>query len=219
MILAIIQARMSSTRLPGKVLMPIGGKPILQWVIDAAEQAKLVDETIVATSTKPEDAVIVDHCFNVSQNYCSLGPLEDVLGRFYEAALAFGPLHIVRLTADCPMLALYPEVIDETIRLHLRENNQYTTNSGFDGSFLDGLDVEVFTMEALTRAAKLAELPQQREHVTPFMHRFSIEERGRLYCIAPSDKKYSVDTREDYERVKEEMEKCLHARKNYLTVL
>ena len=217
MILAIIQARMSSTRLPGKVLMPIGGKPILQWVIDAAEQAKLVDETIVATSTKPEDAVIVDHCFNVSQNYCSLGPLEDVLDRFYEAALAFGPLHIVRLTADCPMSD--PDIIDDVIRLHLREGIDYTTNSGFKGSYPDGQDVEVFTMNTLTRAAKLATTPHEREHVTPYMKNEAMFRVGRLYCQEPTDIKYSVDTREDYERVKEEMEKCLHARKNYLTVL
>jgi spore coat polysaccharide biosynthesis protein SpsF (cytidylyltransferase family) len=214
-ILAIIQARMSSSRLPGKVLLPIGGKPILHWVIQAAKQAKLVDEVIVATSYNTEDERIVDYAAGYVEVFP--GELEDVLGRFYEAALLYQPLHIVRLTADCPMGN--PEIIDATIRLHLREGNDYTTNSGFPGCFPDGQDVEVFTMETLTRMAKLATLPHDREHVTPFMRESGLFKVGMLQCTDPTDKKYSVDTREDYERVKEEMEKCLPAQKPCLRVL
>ena len=221
-ILCIIQARMGSTRLPGKVLLPIGGKPILQWVIDAANNAELVDEVIVATSYKSEDAVLLEYCAE-HQTYCELGPLDDVLERFYQAALWFQPLHIVRLTADCPMSD--PYFIDNMIRHHLYGGFDYTTNSGFPGSFPDGTDVEVFTMDTLTRAAKLATKPEDREHVTPFMRQpnlFNIRQvpfpllNGKIDPV--TEKKYSVDTREDYERVKEEMERCLRGRRGYLTV-
>ena len=215
-ILCIIQARMGSTRLPGKVLLPIGGKPILQWVIDAANDAELVDEVIVATSYKSEDAVLLEYCAE-HQTYCELGPLDDVLERFYQAALWFQPLHIVRLTADCPMSD--PEVIDRVIKCHLACKHDYTSNSGFEGAYPDGYDVEVFTMETLTRAAKLASTPAEREHVTPFMRNPAMFRIGRVhYQDSPTDRKYSVDTREDYERVKEEMERCLRGRRGYLTV-
>ena len=205
-ILCIIQARMGSTRLPGKVLMQIGGKAILQWVIEAAEKARLVDRVIVATTAERKDDVIGDRY----EAFRYGGNPSDVLGRFYHTALHYSPTHIVRLTSDCP--ASDPEIIDAVIRHHLRGNYDYTTNSGFPGSYPDGQDVEVFTMGALTRAAKLATQDYDREHVTPFMKNSDMFKVGKLYCANPTGKKLSVDTREDYERIKEELECSLNRR-------
>jgi len=213
MILTIIQARMSSTRLPGKVLLPIANKPMLYWTIRAAKQTPLVDKVIVATSNTEEDERLRDYALH----YVDVlpGDLHDVLGRFYLAALCYSPTHIVRLTADCPMVD--PEIIDKVISAHLYGDYDYTTNSGFQGSYPDGQDVEVFTMKTLTRAAKLATKPYDREHVTSFMRNRQMFNIGRVYCKNAGNKKYSVDTKEDYERVKEEME-CLLARRSSLNV-
>ena len=205
MILAIIQARMSSTRLPGKVLMPIAGKPMIKWVIDAALAAKLVDEAVVATSDRPDDEAIIDYVVEYVDVFP--GDIDDVLDRFYQAALCHHPAHIVRLTADCPMSD--PAIIDEAVRFHLEGLHDYTRNCK------DGFDVEVFTYEALLHAAKLASMPHQREHVTPYMREDPCLVKGELYLPRNKSGKYSVDTEEDFERVEEEM-LCLHARKNYL---
>ena len=209
---------MSSKRLPGKVLMPLHGKPILQWVIEAAIGAKLVDQVVVATSTNKEDQEIDIICNKLPRIPCFRGSLDDVLDRFYQAALHYEPIHIVRLTGDCPMLKA--GIIDDTIRFHLAGNYEYTSNfqnktfETFDGanaSFFesrvigtDGLSVEVFTMAALFRAAKLATSRYDREHVTPYIRRSVYTGVFLDYLI--SDQKLSVDTPEDYERIKGLME-------------
>lgn len=210
MILSIIQARMSSKRLPGKVLMKMNGKPMLQWVIEAAQRARLVDKVIVATSCNKKDEAIIEFAGNFVDVFP--GDLNDVLDRFYQAALRYKPSHIVRLTGDCPMLR--PETIDETVRFHLMGGHDYTCN--FDYRTIDdadirmfktmrigapsGLDVEVFTFNTLVRAAKLATLEYDREHVTPFM-RSNLFKVGRYMNHDLGDIKLSVDTREDFERV------------------
>ena len=111
-----------------------------------------------------------------------------------------------------------PKIIDKVIRFHLEEFYDYTTNSGFEGSYPDGKDVEVFTMDTLTRAAKLATKPHDREHVCTFMKNRNMFRVGQVYSGASlwlgKGRKYSVDTLEDYEFVKEELE-CLPALKNY----
>ena len=211
MILAVLQARMSSVRLPGKVLLPIGGKPILQWVIEAARAAKLVDSVVVVTSSEDSDLPISEYCLEHHIPHRA-GSLNDVLDRYYRTAIYYKPSHIVRLTADCPMSD--PEIIDLVITDHLIRDNDYTTNSGFPGCYPDGQDVEVFTMDTLTRAAKLAVDPYEREHLTLYMRNAEMFKVRRVYCPEPTDKKFSVDTRDDYERVKEEMEECLLNRRN-----
>lgn len=195
MILAVIQARMSSKRLPGKVLMEINGKPMLQWVIEAAQAAKMVDRVVVATSDRAEDNELFQSINAFVDVY--RGSLDDVLGRFYRAALFYKPSHIVRLTGDCPMLK--PEIIDATIRRHLEGNYDYTCNFDFptvpNGN---GLDVEVFTMDTLLRAAKLATSDYDREHVTPFMRTFRV---GKFVEFERPDSKLSVDTQEEFEKM------------------
>ena len=162
-ILAILQARMSSTRLPGKVLKDLAGKPMLGWVIDAAVDSKLLDGVVVATSTMASDLPITEYCYK-QKIYCTTGPLDDVLARFYQTAVEWRPTHIVRLTADCPLLT--GGLIDTVIRCYLNEGLEYIING------IDGLDVEVFPYAELLRAHKLATGGECREHVTPFIRRY-----------------------------------------------
>ena len=205
MILAIIQARMSSERLPGKVMLPIGGYPILSWVVQAAENSGLVDEYVVATSTMASDLRICAFCDENDIPYTT-GSLDDVLDRFYQTALEFMPTHIVRLTADCPMLT--GEIIDKTIRAYFERRVDYAYNE------VDGVDVEVFPFASLLVAAKMATSQSDREHVTPYIKRKSRATLLRHYGKSAG----SVDTKEDYERIKGEMECSLNQR-GCLTVL
>ena len=199
MILAILQARMSSQRLPGKVLMEIAGKPMLQWVIEAAQAAKTVDRVLVATSDSAEDMELFKSVNSLVDVY--RGDLNDVLGRFYKAALYYKPSHIVRLTGDCPMMR--PEIIDKVVQHHLTYNRDYTTNRPY---YPSGLDVEAFTMNTLVKTAKLASDPYDREHVTPYMKERARFDVGKVagYERNPGEK-LSVDTQEELEKVRKLM--------------
>ena len=197
MILSILQARMSSSRLPGKVMMPIWGIPILLFMVDRVRESRLIDKLVVATSTDKTDNVIRQLCAR-HKILCFSGSLLDVLDRFYWLAQIFAPAHIVRLTADCPLID--PDLIDATINHHLRGGYDYTRNYGYP----DGLDVEVMTFETLCTAWLNSVLPFDREHVGPYiLNRPDIFKLGRL----ENDKdlshiKISVDTEEDYIKVK-----------------
>ena len=189
MILAIIQARMSSNRLPGKVLKDLAGKPMLQWVIDAAKDSKLIDHVIVATSDDESDDPI---CEYLKEGYFR-GSLHDVLDRFYQAAIisSIHPTHIVRLTADCPLLT--GAVIDRTIELYLRDGLRYIQN------ILDGLDVEVFPYEELLNAHKLVLNKYDREHVTTHIRRYAkLIGRARVYR-EEVEEPFSVNTQEEFD--------------------
>lgn len=194
MILAIIQARMSSNRLPGKVLMDIAGKPMLERVVNVAKDAELVDDVCIATSGGADDRQIVKLAERMDVKFYT-GDLKNVLERYYYAALQYMPAHVVRLTGDCPLLQ--SALIDEVIRHHLRYNYEYTSNNDFVPS---GMNVEVFTMNALTRAAKLAVDPYDQEHVTPYMQN-SWFDKGEYPNYDGPNVKLSVDTPEDYERI------------------
>ena len=199
MILAVIQARMSSNRLPGKVLLPIAGKPMLQHVIDATEKSALVDHAIVATSEEASDDPIckyLEERYNQSPGHGYYrGSLDDVLGRFYQTASGayLHPTYIVRLTADCPLLT--GDIIDATIKAHLEGNNHYTVNE------VDGVDVEVFSYDTLLRAHKLATSKFDREHVTPWIKARCIP--NVIHCGVDVG---SVDTRQEYEMIKDFIE-------------
>ncbi len=195
MIAGIIQARMSSNRLPGKVLMPINGKTILQWVVDVANASEMIDKVIVATSNVPTDEKIREYCY-ANDIAWTAGSLNDVLDRYYTTALQYRPEHIVRLPADCPFRN--PKIIDSTILYHLRGDYNYTTNHS--GEVAEGYNVEVFDYKTLLRAHKLATEPYDREHVTPWMKR--LENTGLFQDYLPPDQKLSIDTLEDYERLK-----------------
>ena len=165
-ILAIIQARFSSTRLPGKVVKPIMGKPMLAFQIERVLQSKMIDQLIVATSTDSTDDAIEALCLQINIP-CFRGSQNDVLDRFYRAALPWAQTHTVRLTGDCPLID--PDVIDAVIQFYLSGGYDYVSNT-LQPTFPDGLDIEIFRFPILERAWKEAVLPSQREHVTPFIY-------------------------------------------------
>lgn len=195
-VLAIVQARMSSTRLPGKVMAPILGEPMIQRQLERVRRAKTVGRVIVATSDAPSDDPLA--AFLVGRGWCVYrGSLTDVLARFAGAAEAAGsPGHVVRLTADCPLAD--PEVIDACVRMALETGAAYASNCE-RRSYPDGLDVEVLTGAALAAAAAEAEDPYEREHVTPFVRRRP-ERFPQAHLVHPRDRsamRWTVDTPND----------------------
>ncbi len=195
----ILQARFSSTRLPGKVLKNIVLKPMLALQIERIKRAKLVDKIIVATSIEQDDDVIANLCKKLDVT-CFRGNLNDVLDRFYHAAKAFPSEHIVRLTGDCPLIEA--EIIDQVIALHLKQSADYTSNC-FIPCLPDGLDVEIFTHQALKQSWQQATKPSEREHVTQY-----IRNHSELFTLADfqytpdlSMHRWTVDEPSDFELV------------------
>jgi len=206
---AICQARMGSTRLPGKVLLPLGdptatGLCSIGMVAWAAKNAPSVDEVIVATSSLPLDDRIEDWAIKNRIKYCR-GSETDVLSRYIKAAEETGANIIVRLTGDCPLLD--SRIIEEVIQLRKMKDVMYATNTD-PPTYPDGLDVEVFTREALEIANREATRISDRDTVTRYMvrnrHRFSA---ANLTCPLPGlvDERWVLDSPEDYEFIKEVM--------------
>lgn len=167
-VLAILQARLSSTRLPNKVLAPLLGQPMLARQIERLRRATTLDKLVVATSDDASDTPLVAMCAEISVP-CYRGSLNDVLARFHGAWAAHGAAdHVVRLTGDCPLAD--PAVIDRVVRHHLESGADYTTNA-IQPTWPDGLDIEIMRAAALRRAFDDARLQSEREHVTPFIHK------------------------------------------------
>lgn len=189
MILAILQARTSSSRLPGKVLLPILGRPMLLRQLERIARARRVDRILVATSVDASDdelaAVVQEAGVAVFR-----GALDDVLDRFHAAASTVQADHVVRLTGDCPLAD--PAVIDHMIDEHLRSGADYTSNS-LQRSYPDGLDVEVMRMAALTEAWRIARLPSEREHVTPRLHHEPFRRHAVVYAEDLAKLRWVVD--------------------------
>ena len=198
-IIAIIQARLGSTRLPGKVLLDIEGKTVLEHVIDRVRSSKCIDDIVVATTIQKEDLKIVNLCSNNGTSiYC--GSENDVLDRFYQAARLFHADNIVRITSDCPLID--PFLIDKVIKLHLKEKADYTSNT-LKETYPDGQDVEIFTFEALKESWKKANLTSEREHVTPYMRKNQAFKRINLGSkVDLSKKRWTLDNPEDYVFIK-----------------
>ena len=199
-IVAIVQARMGSSRLPGKVLKDLEGQTVLERVVRRLQAATLVDKIVVATSNRPADDVIADECNRVSVDYFR-GSESDVLDRFYLAAKEFSADPIVRITADCPLIDF--ELVDETIRALHQGKADYATNA-LAITYPRGLDVEVFTYDALERAWSCAGEAYQRVHVTPYLyenptefHIASIHAEGDF-----SKYRWTLDTAEDFEMIR-----------------
>lgn len=165
MILALIQARMDSTRLPGKVLCDIVGKPMLERVVERVRRAASIDRVVVATTNRPSDNAVHLFCREAGID-CFRGDEADVLDRFYQAAREFKADVIVRLTGDCPLLD--PQVIDSIVTAFRKQKVDYASNV-LRQTFPDGLDTEVFTFAALETAWREAKKPAEREHVTPYL--------------------------------------------------
>jgi spore coat polysaccharide biosynthesis protein SpsF len=162
---AIIQARLGSTRLPGKTLMEIEGESLLGHLLSRVRASKLVNDIIIATTDEKRDDPIVEFARNREVN-CYQGSENDVLDRFYQVASEFKVENIVRITPDCPMLD--PVVMDSVISKYVDGGYDYVSNT-ITPTFPDGLDTEVFSFAALEKAWKEAALPSEREHVTAFI--------------------------------------------------
>lgn len=162
---AIIQARMQSTRLPRKVLADLEGRPMLYRVIERAHRATRLNQLLVATSDRPADDPIAHFCDDYHVD-CFRGDADDVLDRYVRAARHAQAELIVRLTADCPLLD--PAVVDRVIGAFHPDRYDYASNT-LECTYPDGLDTEVFTRRALERAAAAANRASQREHVTPYI--------------------------------------------------
>jgi spore coat polysaccharide biosynthesis protein SpsF len=194
-----LQARSSSSRLPGKVLLPILGEPMLSRQIDRMRRATSLDGIVVATSTATEDDPIETLCGKMRVD-CFRGALDDVLDRVNSCAAAFGADQVVRLTGDCPLAD--PDVIDRVVNVHADKRSDYTSNV-HPPTWPDGLDVEIMRRDVLAIAAAEARLPSEREHVTPF-----IVARGDRFALSNvetdpdrSDLRLTVDEPRDFELV------------------
>ncbi|MDB5438500.1 MAG: acylneuraminate cytidylyltransferase [Caulobacteraceae bacterium] len=197
MILALLQARLTSTRLPGKVMMPILGEPMLARQIERVRRARSIGRLAVATSDQASDDPLEALCERLGVA-CYRGPLDDVLGRFVGAVSALGPAdHVVRLTGDCPLVD--PSVIDAVIARHLEAEADYTNNTT-RLTFPKGQDVEVVRAPLLALAAAETSDLYDREHVTPFFYRRP--DRFRLADLERDpplgDLRWTVDTPEDF---------------------
>lgn len=193
--LAIIQARMGSSRLPGKVLKELAGKPVLWHVIHRVKRSQMIDEVVVATSFREEDLEIVKYCADRGIRVF-VGSDEDVLDRYYQAARLLEPKNVVRITADCPLHDA--DVIDRIIEKHISEDNDYTSNT-MEETFPDGLDCEVMKFSVLEEAWKKAELLSEREHVTQYILKNDQYKKG---CVVSSvylgNERWTLDTAQDY---------------------
>lgn len=200
MILAILQGRLSSTRLPGKVLKEINGKPMILQQIDRLKHSKKIDKLVVATSVDPSDDELVQLLQHEGIDV-RRGPLNDVVERFGLVADEFNPETIVRLTADCPLADA--QVIDEVITRHIETGSDYTSNV-LEPTFPDGLDVECISSSAFSklRASNLS-IPE-REHVT--MGLYSHPEDYSLTSVTQqpdrSSLRWTVDVQEDLDFVR-----------------
>jgi spore coat polysaccharide biosynthesis protein SpsF (cytidylyltransferase family) len=191
---AIIQARMNSSRLPGKVLMNLAGKSVLSHVILRLSKSNLLDDVIVATSVENTDDPIEVFCTQNSVK-CFRGSLDDVLDRFYTAAKKYHISSIVRITADCPLID--PTIVDKVIEgFHKGNYDCY----GLSGEFPDGLDCTVFSFMAIERAWKEAKLDSEREHVGPYIEKNpEIFKNGGLKLYEGlQNKRWTLDQEEDY---------------------
>lgn len=206
---AIIQARMGSTRLPEKVLMDIGDKPMLEHVYERATCASLIDRVVIATSTESGDDEIVAFCEGRGIPYVR-GSETDVLDRYYQAARETAADTIVRLTADCPLLS--PAVIDRVLRVYEQSTAAYVTNI-IEYTHPDGLDVEVFPFSVLETAWEQATAPDEREHVTLYIRESDETESKNVENVIDTTKytftndsetlRWTVDYQEDLEFVRE----------------
>jgi len=162
-VVAIVQARMSSTRLPGKVLRVVSGRTILGHTVERLKAATLIDKAVVATTTERSDDLIENWC---AENgvACYRGSLNDVLDRYYCAARKFSARTVVRVTSDCPLID--PELVDRVIEKFGSADYDHVS---VGPSYPDGLDAEVFSFDALARAHREARLASEREHVTPYI--------------------------------------------------
>lgn len=197
----IVQARMGSTRLPGKVLREVLGKPLLEYQLERLARVRLSDLVVVATTDLEQDEPIVTLCRRLGVPFFR-GPEEDVLARYYLAAREFGAEIVARITADCPIID--PAVVDQVFRFYLDHAGEYDYVSNVRRrTYPRGMDTEVFSFRALEESHREARREAEREHVTIFIKEHP--ERYRLggveYHQDYSRYRWTVDTEEDFQLI------------------
>lgn len=200
-VVGIIQTRMGSSRLPGKVLKPILNVPLLKHMMARLARCRALDEVVIATTEEPQDQVIIDFARENDYLY-GIGPEEDVLGRYHKVALERKADHVVRLTSDCPLID--PEVTDRVVELHLQSEKNDLTSNVFFRSYPRGLDTEILTLPCLERVLSETDDPLYREHVTNYIHDFP--EKFVVENVAMDEDlshlRWTVDTEKDLEFVR-----------------
>lgn len=200
-VVVIVQARMGSTRLPGKVLKLIAGRPMLSYQLERLRRVKLATRIVVATTVNVPDDAIVALCAQEGVD-CIRGSERDVLSRYCEAARVFNAEAIVRVTADCPLID--PELIDQAIGAYLHSGVQYDYVSNMlEPGWPYGMAVEVVSAIALAEAEAEARNEAEREHVTPFIYWRPERYRLKALTMTPdlSHQRWTVDTPEDFELI------------------
>ncbi len=198
----IVQARMNSTRLPGKVLKTVLNKPLLEYQIERLRQVKLAGEIVIATTINTSDQPIVDLCDRLSIPFYR-GSEDDVLSRYHGAAMQFQADVVVRVTSDCPVIDA--QVIDQIMQYYIDAYPKYDYVSNcLSRTYPRGMDTEVFSFRSLDEAFHQATAQGDREHVTPFIHRqFDRYNLGQVnYFKNHSEHRWTVDTLEDFELIK-----------------
>jgi len=204
-IVTIIQARMTSTRLPGKVLLPVLNKPLLLRMIERVQKAEYIGQLIIATSKKHEDDKIKDLCYENNLT-CFRGHLTDLLDRHYQAAKKFGADAVVKIPSDCPLID--PKIIDKVLKYYIDNSDNYDFVSNLHpATYPDGNDVEIFSFNVLEQAWHEASKKLEREHTTPYFwenpNKFRIGnvewETGYDYSATH---RWTIDYAKDYEFIK-----------------
>lgn len=218
MVGAIVQARVNSSRLPGKVLKTVLGRPLLELLIERLTFCRRLDDIIIATTGSPEDDPVRDLAVRLGIK-CVRGSEDDVLDRYFQAAREFHVDHIVRITGDCPLAD--PGVIDGVIEAYMDVESgmaryDYLSNAT-EPTFPDGLDVQVFSFEVLKRLHQCSQKQYQREHVCTYILENSQEfKTGNLRCRRDlSHYRWTLDNPEDYELIKAIYEGLYLRKKNF----
>lgn len=206
-VVCIVQARMTSSRLPGKVLKEVVGKPLLEYEIERLQQCRSLNKIVVATTVLPSDDAVVTLCDQLGVNVFR-GSEEDVLSRYAQAAKIYQADVVVRVTADCPLID--PAVVDLVVQTYLESAGKYDyVSNTLERTYPRGLDVEVFSAKALQLAQANSVNKEEREHVTVYIYRRPQE--FSVYQVKEgtdnSNQRWTVDTPEDFQLI----EKILQA--------
>lgn len=195
-VVAIIQARMGSTRLPGKVMMQLQNQSVLKHVINRVSKVDLINQVVIATTKNEIDDVIVDEAYKAGATVYR-GSEDDVLSRYYEAALKWSADIVIRITSDCPLIDHV--VLSEILEFYLDNNYDYVSNT-LSRTYPRGLDIEVFSFPCLEKVYKSAQHPEYREHVTPYI--YGNTEKFKIYDFQSpenfSQYRWTLDTIEDW---------------------
>jgi len=206
MILAILQARVGSSRLYGKVLKEVLGKPLIQHEIERIKRSRKIDKLVLATSDREEDKHLISVADN-SEIESFAGSEDDVLDRYYQCARIYNPDAVVRLTGDMPIHD--PDIIDKVITIYEQNQVDYVSNT-FKTSYPDGLDAEIMSISALEKTYKEATLLSEREHVTPYIYNNANSSGKRLFKMLVvkhevdlSHLRWTIDEEADFLLIKE----------------